>query len=73
VTLGSLRVNLLVNGQPEQVPAGLTAAELLTRLKLPAKGVAVELNEQIIPRARLAETELREGDQLEVVSLVGGG
>lgn len=73
MTLGSLCVNLLVNGQPEQVPAGLTAADLLTRLKLPAKGVAVELNEQIIPRARLAETELREGDQLEVVSLVGGG
>ena len=66
-------MNLIVNGQPEQVPDGLTVAVLLSRLKLPPKGVAVELNEQIIPRARLAETELRDGDRLEVVSLVGGG
>jgi sulfur carrier protein len=66
-------VNLTVNGRLEQVAAGLTAADLLAHLKLPPKGVAVELNEQIVPRARLAETELREGDRLEVVSLVGGG
>ena len=66
-------MNLFVNGQPEQVPAGLTAAQLLTRLKLPLKGIAVEINEQIVPRARLAETELHDGDRLEVVSLVGGG
>jgi sulfur carrier protein len=68
-----LSVNLFVNGQPQQVPSGLTAAGLLERLKLPLKGVAVELNEQIVPRSRLAETELRDGDRLEVVSLVGGG
>jgi len=66
-------VNLFVNGQPQQVPGGLTAAGLLERLKLPVKGVAVELNEQIVPRGRLAETELHDGDRLEVVSLVGGG
>jgi sulfur carrier protein len=66
-------VNLIVNGQPQQVPGGLTAAGLLEHLKLPRKGVAVELNEQIVPRSRLAETELRDGDRLEVVSLVGGG
>jgi sulfur carrier protein len=73
VILGPHRVNLIVNGQPHQVPAGLTAAELLTRLKLPHQGVAVERNGQIVPRARLAETELHDGDKLEVVSLVGGG
>lgn len=66
-------MNLTVNGRPKQVPAGLTAADLLTHLKLPPKGVAVELNEQIVPRARLPETVLRDGDRLEVVSLVGGG
>ena len=66
-------VNLIVNGQPQQVPGGLTAAGLLERLKLPLKGVAIELNEQIVPRGRLAETELHDGDRLEVVSLVGGG
>jgi sulfur carrier protein len=66
-------VNLVVNGQLEQLPDGATVADLLARLKLPAKGVAVEVNLQIVPRARHAEHELREGDRLEVVSLVGGG
>ena len=66
-------VQLIVNGRPQLVPGGLTAAGLLEHLKLPLKGVAVELNEQIVPRSRLAETELHAGDRLEVVSLVGGG
>jgi sulfur carrier protein len=66
-------VNLVVNGRPEQLPDRLTVAQLLVRLKLPHKGVAVEVNEEIVPRARHAEHELAEGDKLEVVSLVGGG
>jgi sulfur carrier protein len=66
-------VNLMVNGRTESVPPGLTVAELLARLQLPQKGIAVEVNEQIIPRARHAEHPLTEGDRLEVVSLVGGG
>ena len=66
-------MNLVVNGRAEQVPDRLTVAELLARLKLPAKGVAVEVNLEIVPRARHAEHELRDGDRLEVVSLVGGG
>jgi sulfur carrier protein len=66
-------VNLIVNGQPQHVSERLTVADLLARLQLPAKGVAVELNEQVVPRLRHSETELRDGDRLEVVSLVGGG
>jgi len=66
-------VNVVVNGRSETLPRGLTVAELLARLKLPAKGVAVEVNEQIVPRAQHSEYQLREGDRLEVVSLVGGG
>jgi sulfur carrier protein len=66
-------VNVVVNGRSETLPRGLTVAELLARLKLPAKGVAVEVNEQIVPRTRHAEHQLSEGDRLEVVSLVGGG
>ncbi len=66
-------VNVVVNGRTETLPSGLTVAELLARLKLPAQGVAVEVNEQIVPRTRHAEHQLSEGDRLEVVSLVGGG
>jgi sulfur carrier protein len=67
------RVNVLVNGQPQQVPPGSTVADLLAQLHLPARGVAVEVNLAIVPRPRHPEHQLCEGDRLEVVSLVGGG
>jgi sulfur carrier protein len=66
-------VNILVNGQPRQTPDQITIRRLLDELKLPARGIAVEVNEQIIPRDRHAEFVLRDGDRLEIVSLVGGG
>ena len=67
------RVNVVVNGQPHEVACGTTVAELLALLRMPARGVAVERNLQIVPRPRHAEERLAEGDRLEVVSLVGGG
>jgi sulfur carrier protein len=66
-------VNVVVNGQPRELPERLTVAELLARLQLPQRGVAVEVNLAIVPQARHAEHQLAEGDRLEVVSLVGGG
>lgn len=68
-----LRVNVVVNGQPQQCAEHLTVAELLRELKMPSRGVAVEVNLQIVPRTRHAEHQLAEGDRLEVVTLVGGG
>jgi sulfur carrier protein len=66
-------VNVVVNGRTERLPAGTTVADLLSRLKFPQRGVAVEVNLTIVPRQRHAEHRLQEGDRLEVVSLVGGG
>ena len=66
-------LRVVVNGRAETFPRGLTVAELLKRLKMPQKGVAVEVNQQIVPRAQHAEHQLADGDCLEVVSLVGGG
>ena len=66
-------VNLLVNGQPRETADQITIRRLLDELALPSRGIAVEVNEQIVPRQRHAEYELQEGDRLEIVSLVGGG
>jgi sulfur carrier protein len=66
-------VKIVVNGSTHEVPAGTTIAQLLERLELTARGVAVEVNLELIPRARHAEHELHEADELEVVTLVGGG
>ncbi|HVJ68206.1 MAG TPA: sulfur carrier protein ThiS [Caulifigura sp.] len=66
-------ITISVNGQSREVPRGMTVAELVAELKLPWKFVAVERNRDVVPRARHTETALEAGDQLEVVTLVGGG
>lgn len=66
-------MKLLVNGAPHDAPAGCTIAGLLEQLEIRVKHVAVERNRELVPRAEHAETRLAEGDELEVVTLVGGG
>ena len=66
-------MNILINGEPREEPAELTVAQLLARLEMPARGIAVELNQQVVPRSRHSEQKLRDGDRIEIVSLVGGG
>ena len=66
-------VSVFVNGERHQLKAPATVADLCRQLELPPRGVAVELNLQIVPRSRHAEQLLSEGDRLEIVSLVGGG
>lgn len=66
-------MNLLLNGEPNAAPDSVTVAELLDRLGLPMKGIAVERNREIIPRSAYAVTRLTEGDRIEIVQFVGGG
>ena len=62
-----------VNGQSRSVPDGTTIELLLRAMEVRQPHVAVEVNLEVVPRARHAETVLRNGDRLEVVTLVGGG
>ncbi|REK12719.1 MAG: sulfur carrier protein ThiS [Planctomycetota bacterium] len=66
-------MNILVNGTPHDVPEGTTISALLDALDMAARHVAVEVNLQLVPRAQHADHKLHEDDQLEVVTLVGGG
>lgn len=66
-------MNITVNGQPRELDEGATVAQLLESLDLSPRQVAVEVNLELVPRARHAEHQLSEGDRLEVVTLVGGG
>lgn len=61
-----------LNGEERELRDGLTVQELLHLLQLAGKPVAVELNREVLPKARY-ETRLRGGDRLEVVTFVGGG
>ncbi len=66
-------MTITVNGQPQEVSPPLTVAELLRQMKLEPRGVAVELNRDVVPRTHHAEQQLHDGDELEIVTLVGGG
>jgi len=66
-------VRILVNGEPRDVAAGTTIAQLLETLRLDPRTLAVELHLDVIPRGRHAECVLHDGDRLEIVTLVGGG
>jgi len=62
-----------LNGESHEVESGTTVASLLDALQLDRRSVAVECNRQLVPRAEHGEALLAEGDQIEVVTLVGGG
>lgn len=62
-----------VNGEAKDVPEGTTVRGLLETLGLGDTLVAVERNQQVVPRARHTSEALEEGDALEVVHFVGGG
>jgi sulfur carrier protein len=66
-------VVVIVNGTPRELAEPATVSQLLEQLALPPRGVAVELNLEIVPRSNHAERTLVDGDKLEIVSLVGGG
>lgn len=62
-----------VNGEPREVADGITVGELLAALALGDQLVAVERNEEIVPRAEHGRAVLRDGDRVEIVQFVGGG
>src|SRR5438067_737967 len=64
---------ITVNQEPQPLPRPATVAALLERLGMDARRVAVEVNRDVVPRPRHAERQLRPGDAVEIVTLVGGG
>jgi thiamine biosynthesis protein ThiS len=66
-------MTVVVNGQPVQVSPEATVAQVLEVLQLPHLRVAVELNQNVIPRSQWATQSVQEGDRMEVVQFVGGG
>ncbi|MEW6197515.1 MAG: sulfur carrier protein ThiS [Planctomycetota bacterium] len=66
-------MQIVVNGETQRLDVGATVADLVRVLQLVPERVAVELNGQLVRRAIHAETPLRDGDRVEIVTLVGGG
>jgi thiamine biosynthesis protein ThiS len=66
-------IQIVVNGEAREVPAGLSVTTLLGQLGLRADRVAIERNLEILPRSQWIETAVQSGDRFEIVHLVGGG
>jgi sulfur carrier protein len=66
-------MKLTVNGEAREVPDALTVRGLLEHLGLVGGPVAVEVNQDVVPRAEHRSRVLRSGDAVEIVHLVGGG
>jgi len=66
-------MTVTVNGEAREVAPGTTVSGLLTSLGLHPRLVVVEHNREILDRTLFERTEVREGDNLELVHFVGGG
>lgn len=65
-------LNIILNGKPYQV-ATSSLSDLISHLQQDPKRLAVEVNQELVPRQQHAQTILKDGDQVEIVTLVGGG
>ena len=68
---GSLSIR--VNGEHRRVAGGISIAEMLATLGFDAGRVAVEHNLKVVPRSQLGQVCVSDGDDFEIVRIVGGG
>ena len=73
MTTESEHLRLTINGEPQTLPSPMTVHALLEHLGVDNRQVAVERNREIVPKTEYPQTALRDGDDLEIVTFVGGG
>ncbi len=66
-------MQIYVNGEQTQVPERFDIVALLELLDLAGVRVAVEINQELVPRSTFADTPLSDGDKIEIIHAVGGG
>jgi thiamine biosynthesis protein ThiS len=66
-------ITIQLNGDPYELPAAASIADLLVRLDIDPRRVAVERNFVVVKRDRYVSTAIEPGDQIEIVNFVGGG
>ena len=66
-------MTIRLNGDPHELPGPVAVSELLSRLQIDPRRVAVELNLTVLKRHTFETTIIREGDEVEIVNFVGGG
>ena len=66
-------ISIVLNGQQTQIDENISVMELLHSMDLAEKRLAVEINQEIIPRSEFATYQLNEQDKVEIVQAIGGG
>ncbi|SFR82094.1 sulfur carrier protein ThiS [Marinobacter daqiaonensis] len=66
-------MNVFINGEPRDIPDKSSLQTLIESLGLTGKRLAVEVNEDIVPRSQHSEFRLSENDRVEIVHAIGGG
>ena len=66
-------MNIILNGDAREYPDTLSASELLHSLGLADKRLALEVNQEIVPRSTFDNHRFQPGDQIEIVRAIGGG
>ncbi len=66
-------MNIILNGQNKQIDQNTNIKQLLMQLDLTNKRLAVEVNQEIIPRCDFENFRFNESDKVEIVQAIGGG
>ena len=64
---------LTINGEGKDIHSSVNLAELLLELEIVSPHCAVALNQEVVPSAKLKQTKIHDGDNIEIVHAVGGG
>lgn len=65
--------SIFVNGEAREVPLGCTIEQLLGRIDMAGRRVAVARNRDVVPRSTFAQATVSAGDRIEILEAVGGG
>ena len=66
-------ITILLNGKNKQIDSNTSIGQLLRNLNFENKRLAVEINQEIIPRSDFSRHILNESDRIEIVQAIGGG
>lgn len=66
-------MEITLNGQAREVPEAITARQLIAMLDLEDRRLAMEVNQEVVPRSHFDDHRLQQGDRIEIVHAIGGG
>ena len=67
------KIKITVNGKQMSININYSLKNLIDKLKLPIKKVAIELNREIVDKKRISKIILKSEDKVEIVNFIGGG